>query len=100
MEMKETAYRRLWEVDTVRGIAIILMICYHFIFDLAFFGAYSGNMYSASWQLVARSIGTTFIVVMGVSLALRHHRLAPEMGQKQMFIKYLRRGAIIFGWKF
>ena len=98
MEMKETVHHRLWEVDTVRGIAIILMICYHFVFDLAFFGAYSGNMYSSSWQLVARSIGTTFIVVMGVSLTLRHHRLAPEMDQKQLFAKYLRRGATIFAW--
>ena len=89
---------RLWEVDTVRGIAVVVMICYHFIFDLAYFGAYSGNMYSTSWQLVARSIGTTFILVMGVSLTLRHQRLRPEPDRKRLFLKYLQRGAILFGW--
>ena len=100
METEQTkpAYQRLWEIDTVRGIAVILMICYHFIFDLAYFGAYAGNMYSTSWQLVARSIGTTFILVMGLALTLRYHRLKPELDQKQLFLKYLRRGAILFGW--
>lgn len=98
METTKPTYQRLWEVDTVRGIAIILMICYHFIFDLAFFGAYAGNMYSPSWQLFARSIGTTFILVMGISLTLRYNRLEPEMDEKQLFAIYLRQGAIVFGW--
>jgi uncharacterized membrane protein len=90
-------YRRLWEVDTVRGIAVVLMICYHFIFDLAFFGAYAGNMYSTSWQTFARSIGSTFILIMGISLTLTYHRLQPELDQKQLFLKYLRRGAVLIG---
>jgi uncharacterized membrane protein len=100
MEMEQTkpTYRRLWEVDTVRGIAIVLMVCYHFIFDLSYFGAYSGNMYATSWQLVARSIGTAFILVMGVSLTLRYDRLKLELDQKQLFLKYLQRGASLFGW--
>jgi len=99
METEQTrpAYPRLWEVDTIRGIATILMIGYHLIFDLAFFGAYAGNMYSTPWQLVARSIGTTFILVLGVSLTLRYHRLRPELNQRQLFRKYLQRGATLFG---
>jgi uncharacterized membrane protein len=98
METTKPTYHRLWEVDTVRGIAIILMIGYHFVFDLAFFGAYSGNMYALSWQLFARRIGTTFILVMGISLTLRYNRLESEMDQKRLFAKYLRRGATVFGW--
>ena len=97
-EQTKSECQRLWEIDTVRGIAVVLMICYHFIFDLAYFGAYSGNMYASSWQLVARSIGTTFILVMGLSLTLRYYRLAPELERKRLFLKYLRRGAILFGW--
>ena len=97
-EQIKPGYHRLWEIDTVRGIAVIAMICYHFVFDLSYFGAYSGNMYATSWQLVARSIGTTFILVMGVSLTLRYQRLKPELDQKQLFLKYLQRGAVLFGW--
>jgi uncharacterized membrane protein len=98
MEPTKPVSNRLWEVDTVRGIAVVLMICYHFIFDLAFFGAYASNMYAYSWQLFARSIGTTFILVMGISLTLRYHQLVPELGQKQLFLTYLQRGAILIGW--
>jgi uncharacterized membrane protein len=90
--------QRLWEVDVIRGIAVVLMVCYHFIFDLAYFGAYSGNMYSTFWQSIARSIGTTFILVMGVSLTLRYSRLKSRLDRKQLFLRYLRRGAILFGW--
>jgi uncharacterized membrane protein len=100
METKQIrpAHPRLWEVDTIRGIAVILMIIYHFVFDLAFFGAYAGNMYATPWQLFARSIGTTFILVMGISLTLSYHRLKPHLDQQQLYRKYLRRGATLFGW--
>ena len=85
MNLKRTkpTYHRLWEIDTIRGIAVILMIVYHFIFDLAFFGAYATNMYATPWQLLARSIGSTFILVMGLSLTLRTHRLESELERKQ-----------------
>jgi uncharacterized membrane protein len=98
IELTKTAARRLWEVDTLRGTAIILMICYHFIFDLAYFGVYSGYMLSTPWQLFARSIGSTFIFVLGVSLVLRANRLKPELDDRQLFLKYLLRGAKIFAW--
>ena len=98
LTQSKSAARRLWEVDAVRGIAIILMISYHFIFDLSYFGAYSGYMLSTPWQLFARSIGTTFIFVLGVSLSLRYNHLEPRLDQKQLFLKFLLRGAAIFGW--
>ena len=98
MEQEGATYRRLWEIDTLRGIAVVFMIGYHFVFDLAFFGAYATNMYSAGWQFVARSIGTTFILVLGISATLKYHRLAPRLGRKQLFLQYLKRGAILFAW--
>jgi uncharacterized membrane protein len=98
MESEKQEHRRFWEVDTVRGIAVVLMICYHFVFDLYYFGAYSGNMYSVPWQITARSIGSTFIVLMGLSLTLRYHRLEHKLERKQMFPKYLLRGAKLIAW--
>lgn len=97
-EQPAPASTRLWEVDMVRGIGIVLMIFYHFIFDLAYFGAYSGEMYSDPWQAFARGIGTIFIVVMGISLTLRYRQLEPELGQRELFQKYIVRGAKLLGW--
>lgn len=36
--IKSKSYHRLWEIDTIRGIAVVLMIFYHLVFDLYFFG--------------------------------------------------------------
>lgn len=94
----KASYPRLWEVDTIRGIAVILMIIYHFVFDLTFFGALATDIYATPWQIFARSIGTTFIAVMGLSLTLRYHRLSQKLDRQQAFRKYLRRGARLFAW--
>ncbi len=90
--------RRLWEIDTVRGIAVVLMVFYHLVWDLAYFGAYSGTMYATAWQVLARGIGTTFIFLLGVSLTLRYDRLKPALSERQLFGEFLLRGAKIFGW--
>lgn len=97
-EQPRRASDRLWEIDTVRGIAVVLMIFYHFVFDLAYFHVYSGEMYRGPWQIFARSIGTTFIVVMGISLTLRYHQLTPKLERGQLFRTYLVRGATLIGW--
>ena len=89
---------RLWEVDTLRGVAIVLMVFYHFVWDLVYFGLYQANLLFGPWQWFARSIATLFIFTMGVSLTLSYNRLLQHTGQAGHFKKYLLRGAKIFGW--
>lgn len=98
MEETQPSIQRLWEVDTIRGIAVVLMVFYHLMWDLSYFGAYPGSMLTTPWQTFARSIGSTFIFVLGVSLTLRYNRLEPILSQKQLFRKYLVRGAKLLGW--
>lgn len=98
MEDKKPTLHRFWEIDTIRGIAVVLMIFFHLMFDLSFFGAYSGNIYSRPWQVFARSIGSTFIFVLGVSMTLRYSRLKPRLSGWALFKKYLVRGLTLIGW--
>lgn len=84
---------RCWEVDMLRGVAIVLMVFYHLVWDLNYFGAVNVNMFSGPWQWFARSIATMFIGLVGVSLVLSYTH-ARRTG---LFLKYLRRGAKIFG---
>jgi len=90
---------RYWELDAVRGMAIILMVFYHLTWDLDFFGVVQLNMISGPWNWFAHGIATMFISVMGASLVVSYHRLNQRqvVGQT-IFFKYLRRGGKIFGW--
>ncbi|MFQ5575444.1 MAG: heparan-alpha-glucosaminide N-acetyltransferase [Anaerolineae bacterium] len=83
--------------EEVKGFAIVLMVIFHFTWDLSYFGVYRGNMLSTPWQTFARSIASTFIFVMGVSMTLSYHRLKAA-GRSGLFWKYLRRGGKIFAW--
>src|SRR5262245_42091255 len=88
---------RLWEVDTLRGVAIVLMVFYHFMLDVNFFGIYPLNIYGTAWQSFARGIATLFLFVVGVSLTLSYNRESRQTGSGQLFKKYLLRGGKIFG---
>ncbi len=84
-------------MDTLRGVAIVLMVFYHFMWDVAFFQIYPLNIYGVAWQSFARFIATLFLFVVGVSLTLSYNREARQAGSGPSFRKYLLRGGKIFG---
>lgn len=96
----QTTHRivRLWEVDTLRGVAIMLMVFYHFVWDLNYFGLIQAQLLVGPWQWFARTIATMFIFTLGLSLTLSYNRAVQQPGQTRLFTKYLMRGLKIFGW--
>jgi uncharacterized membrane protein len=62
-------------VDALRGLAIVLMIAYHFTFDLKFFGVLRADFNNDPFWLGSRTvIVTSFLSLVGVSLALSSGR--------------------------
>lgn len=61
---------RLWEIDVTRGIAVVLMIFYHFLFDLNFLGFAHLDFQHAPLLLLQRLIAFLFLSLVGVSLVL------------------------------
>ncbi|MGN7293752.1 heparan-alpha-glucosaminide N-acetyltransferase [Rhizobium sp. SAFR-030] len=60
-------------IDTLRGLALIAMASYHFTWDLEFFGYIEpGTATEGLWKLYARSIATSFLFLVGLSLVLAH----------------------------
>ncbi|MGB7969345.1 MAG: heparan-alpha-glucosaminide N-acetyltransferase, partial [Methanobacterium sp.] len=93
--MERSLNERFWEVDSLRGLAILMMITYHFIFDLTFFGIFSFDINSGFWWFFARVTALTFIFLMGVSLTLSSNR-SQMRGEGILFKKYFKRGLKIF----
>ncbi|MFC2143844.1 heparan-alpha-glucosaminide N-acetyltransferase [Candidatus Aenigmatarchaeota archaeon] len=89
--------KRFWEIDFLRGIAIIMMVIFHFLFDIYYFDGLAFNPHSGFWWVFARITASIFIILVGVSLTLSHSR-ARHKGIVSGFSKYLKRGLKIFGW--
>jgi uncharacterized membrane protein len=87
---------RFWEVDFLRGMAIILMVLFHLAYDLNYFGAERIEVASGFWFYLARFTASLFLLLVGVSLSLSHSR-ARLLGQEDRFrFRLLKRGLWIF----
>lgn len=94
----QTKTARYWEVDTLRGIAIVLMVYFHLTWDLVFFGVQDYVMTSGPWSWFARFIATMFITVAGISLVLSYNRAKDNLSLSEIRRKVILRGARIFGY--
>jgi len=60
-------------VDSLRGLAVSLMIVFHFCYDLTYFNYYTFDFYNDPFWLNFRSlIVSLFLLIAGVSLILVH----------------------------
>lgn len=87
---------RYWEIDLLRGLAIIAMIIYHIFFDLNFFGVYNFNLNSIFFKIFLYPIGTTFLLLVGISLTLSYNRVKKFLSNRKIIEKFIFRGSKIF----
>jgi uncharacterized membrane protein len=91
--------KRFWEIDVLRGLAILMMVIYHLVFDLTYFGIFSFDVSSGIWWWFARTTAFIFLFLVGISLTLSYTRaefMASTKEKKSLFPKYLKRGVKIF----
>jgi uncharacterized membrane protein len=87
---------RLWEIDLIRGIAILMMVVYHTVFDLSFFAIFPVDATGGFWRYFAYATASLFLLVVGVSLVVSHDRAASTLAGFPLAKKFLLRGAGIF----
>ncbi len=99
--MQMNSEKRFWELDFVRGAAIVMMVAYHFFYDLDFFGAFAIDKDSGFWWYFPRLIAAMFIGAAGASAALSDSRGRlhdPDITHTAACLKLLKRGLWIFFW--
>jgi uncharacterized membrane protein len=87
---------RFTEIDLFRGCAILMMVLFHTLFDISFFGIAPVNVSSGFWRYFAFATATLFLFLVGVSLVVSHARAARHLSGFMLAKKFLVRGAGIF----
>lgn len=94
----ETGQARYWEIDLVRGIGVAAMIGFHLAWNLWYFGAVKWNILGTFSQSIARTIGSMFLSLVGVSLSISYQRARLHLSPTQLALKYIKRGLRLLGW--
>ncbi len=85
-------------MDAARGVAIAMMVVYHLMYDLDYFGGYDIEATSGFWARFADATAGTFLFLVGVSLAISYSRANAARPGRSLFGKYLLRGIRIFAY--
>lgn len=90
---------RFWEIDCLRGFAVILMLLYHFLYDLDFFELADIQLRSGFILYAGRFSALLFILVSGIALCISHSRAFNKElngNETESFSKYLKRGLKLY----
>ncbi len=87
---------RYWEIDTLRSIGLVMIVIFHTVFDLNYFGDHNFDLQGGLWWFIGRTGAVIFIFLVGLSLTLSYNRKKKKENKSQFFLKYLKRGVKIF----
>ena len=78
---KADGAQRIWEIDFLRGVSIILMVGYHLLFDLGEFRGvkrflgFSTDLGSAAWTAAQYFFAGLFVILSGISSTLSRNNV-------------------------
>lgn len=91
---------RLWEIDLFRGIAILMMVLFHTVFDISFFGIAPLDVSTGFWRYFAYATASLFLLIVGVSLIVSHDKAQIKISGLPLALKFVTRGIFIFALGF
>ena len=87
---------RFWEIDALRGTAVVMMVIFHTVFSISFFDISDIDVIHGFWRVFALATATLFIMIAGVSLSVSSARAQAALDTWRVAWKNVRRGAGIF----
>jgi len=90
---------RYWELDSLRGLSVVLMILFNWSYALKFLKIY--HLFPGTsflyWNIFPLFVAGSFMFIAGISLSLSWNRFRDEASRKDKWRKYGLRGLKIFG---
>lgn len=91
-----SAQGRYPEIDAARGIAILMMVIFHLLYDLNYFGIMDVQVSSGFWRIFAITCASLFVFLVGLSLSISRDRaIAKGLTGQDLWKKYLKRGGAL-----
>jgi uncharacterized membrane protein len=89
---------RIWEIDFIRGVAIILMVIFHFIYDLNHFSITDYNLWSGPFSIAAQLTASVFVLLVGISLTIGYNKKKNDLPDSIIQFAFVKRGLKIFSF--
>ncbi|MBS3786788.1 DUF1624 domain-containing protein, partial [Candidatus Bipolaricaulota bacterium] len=90
---------RFEELDLIRGLAVVLMVAYHVIFDIHSIGLLDLKIGSPALEVFADVTAGTFFSVVGISLYISFSRTKGGSSNLNYRLrKYFTRSVKLIGW--
>lgn len=70
---------RYAEIDICRGIAVLMMIIFHFLFDFSFFSLYPVNVSTGFWRYFGYATAISFVLLAGISVTLKASKYKSDL---------------------
>lgn len=86
---------RYLELDSLRGIAIIMMIWFHLLFDLSYFRILEINVNTGFWRIFGYSTAILFVFIAGVSVFISGERSKKYLSGFSYNLKFFKRGLFL-----
>ena len=94
---------RYLEIDILRGIAIVMMVWFHLLFDLNYFAIAPVDTSAGFWRIFGYTTAVIFVAVAGISAYISNERAKQRYSSEnntensnKCLIKSLKRGFFIF----
>lgn len=98
MPSKNHKTQRIWEIDFLRALAVLGMICFHVLYILDFWDIKKTALFEGGWEFFGNTIRNLFFLLVGVGMVLSYQRhKASKKPSKEYYLKQLKKGGILIG---
>lgn len=89
-------HKRYTELDAFRGIAIVMMVIFHLVFDLSFFSLYQVDTSQGFWRFFGYATASLFVFIAGTAVSLRAGKMSRQTGVV-VSTPFFKRGLFLIG---